>query len=147
MQGNRKENSRFRDYKVFLSFEEIEKLKSLGVPNNPYTFQELLELLPKKLDISVPDDSSLRSFYIESDRITPGVWRHDLEVSFLITGELRIGYRWSYFDCSSPLYPFSEEIPEEGYDYSVGGITSKDWLGAVYQLLVNLLESGLCKFS
>lgn len=148
MQEDRKESTRMpREYKVFLSFEEMEKLKSLGVPGYPYTFQELLELLPKTIDISVPDKSDLRSFYIDSDRIYPGVWRHSLEVDFELTGELKVGYRWSYYDCASPLYPFPEEVPEYGYDYSDGGITSKDWLGAVYQLLVNLVESGLCKFS
>jgi hypothetical protein len=105
------------------------------------SFQELLQILPKRLDITVPDE--LLSYYISSDKIYPGIWRHDLEINFLVTGEIKVGYRWTYYSCSSPLYPFVVPNDDEVIDeYSESGIKSHDWLGAVYELLCVILKDG-----
>lgn len=98
------------------------------------SFQELLQLLPKQLDITVPEE--LFSYYMSSDRIYPGIWRHDLEINFLKTGEIKVGYRWTYYDCSSPLYPFVKITDSVAMDeYFDSGIKSYDWVEAVYELL------------
>jgi hypothetical protein len=98
------------------------------------SFQELLQLLPKQLDITVPEE--LFSYYMSSDRIYPGIWRHDLEINFLKTGEIKVGYRWTYYDCSSPLYPFVKITDNVVMDeYFDSGIKGYDWVEAVYELL------------
>ena len=104
------------------------------------SFQELLQILPKQIDITVPEE--LLSYYMNSDRIYPGVWRHDLEVIFLNTGEIKVGYRWTYYDCSSPLYPFVEITEDTIDDYTDSGIKGYDWIDVVYKLLRVIIING-----
>lgn len=119
-----------------------------------FNFQELLELLPKELDIPVPD--YLKDAYMCSPVKTEGgkdYYRHYLNIEFLGgTKGIVIGYREEYFESTSPRYPFPEcpENPEDQYLVLTenGGIESgPNWLNAVYDLIVKLLEDNLCKFS
>lgn len=108
------------------------------------SFQDLIRLLPKSIDVKVPDE--LSSYYLDTDKIDPGVWRHDLEIQFLKTKEIRLGYRWSYFDCSSPLYPFVIDDEDSGTvldEYFDSGVKSYDWVEAVFELLKVLLTNQL----
>ena len=116
-----------------------------------YCFHELLKKLPKWIDMSAPE-YLIDCYYdspISRDESGKDLYRHFLNLEVDVTGELRIGYRSEYFDSASPRYPFPEypENPEDQYlaMHLPGGLINEDWLKVVYDLMVKLLEDGICK--
>jgi hypothetical protein len=116
-----------------------------------YSFQELLEKLPKYIDIVPPE--RLRNIYIDSNRIGKdesgnNIFRHFLKFGFNEDNSFWIGYQYYYFDYESPLYPFPNKTGEtDSWAWEEGGIGNSDWIKAVYDLLINLVKDNLCKFS
>lgn len=117
-----------------------------------YCFHELLKKLPKWIDISAPE-YLIDCYYdspISRDESGKDLYRHFLNLEVDVTGELRIGYRSEYFDSAAPRYPFPEcpENPEDQYlaMHLPGGLINEDWLKVAYDLMVKLLEDGICKY-
>lgn len=118
-----------------------------------YSFQDLLEKLPKYIDIVPPD--SLKYIYTESTRTSEDengnyMYRHFLEYGFNEDKSFWIGYKYHYFAYESPIYPFPKERSKEEFEiwaWEQGGICNLDWIKAVYDLLIILIKEGLCKFS
>jgi hypothetical protein len=185
------QKDRGKDFKVFLSYDQMNTLQRLGfnassakykwawpgelraepldgelylnneippswcnLESPTFSFQELLRLLPTELDIPVPE--YLESAYMCSPVKTENgknYYKHYLNIEFLEgTEEIVIGYREEFFESVSPRYPFPEcpENPEDQFMVLTerGGIISgPNWLNAVYDLIIKLLQDGLCKFS
>lgn len=140
------------DGEIYMNNEIIPEWCTLSSPT--FCFQELLKLLPKELDIPVPD--YLKDAYMCNPVKTENgkdYYKHYLNIEFLGGNRgIVIGYREEFFESTSPRYPFPDcpEDPEESYLVLTenGGIESgPDWLNAVYDLIVKLLEDNLCKFS
>ena len=116
-----------------------------------YCFHELLKKLPKWIDMPAP------GYLINCYHDTPigknesgeDLYRHFLNLEISVDGMLRIGYRNEYFESVSPRYPFPEcpENPDDQYLAMnlPGGLIDKDWLKVVYDLIIKLLEDGICK--
>ena len=110
-----------------------------------YTFQELLELLPKRITI-VPKVSSM--YLGTRDKVGPkgeSLYHHYLNFGIDSEG-FWIGYKYSYFDTHTPMYPWPELDPNEDeweYVLKTGGLTGQDWIKVTYDLLIKLLNDNL----
>lgn len=117
-----------------------------------YSFQELLEKLPKYIDVAPPDNLET-VFYFKSNRVGEDengnyTYRHYLEFGFNEDNSIWIGYKYRYFDSESLLYPFPEKKDDlEIWAWEQGGICDSDWIKAIYKLLTVLIKDKLCKFS
>ena len=116
-----------------------------------YCFHELLKKLPKWIDMPAPE-YLINCYYdspINIDDSGKELYRHFLNLEVNTDGTLRLGYRSEYYDAVTPRYPFPEcpENPDDQYlvMHLPGGLVGDDWLKVVYDLIVKLLENGICK--
>lgn len=116
-----------------------------------YCFHELLKKLPQWIDLPAPE--YLKGCYHDNpigvDDSGKDLYRHFLNIEINLEGTLRLGYRNEYFEAVTPRYPFPEypENPDDQYLVTClpGGLYGKDWLKVVYDLIIKLLEDGICK--